>query len=152
MKETERIAELFEDIYDGDPWLGVSIMETLNRISPAMAAKKTAPWNSIWQIVHHMIRWRQNVLQRVHGKLTHEPPDNYMSDVTDPSETAWQNMLKELKESQEQWTKFLQQMNEADLAKIYPGNNSSYYKNIHGILQHDAYHLGQLVLLVKALQ
>ena len=41
-------------------------------------------------------------------------------------------------------------MNEEALDEIYPNNNASYYKNIHGIIQNDAYHLGQIVLLWKA--
>ena len=38
---------------------------------------------------------------------------------------------------------------ESDFDKIYPSNKMSYYEHIHGIIQHDAYHLGQIVLLTK---
>ena len=41
-------------------------------------------------------------------------------------------------------------MNEDALDNLYPDNNPKYCKNIHGFIQHDAYHLGQIVLLRKA--
>ncbi|MCW3094171.1 MAG: hypothetical protein JWP81_5240 [Ferruginibacter sp.] len=150
MNETERITELFEDIYDGDSWIGVSLVETLQNISAEKAAKKVAlQWNTIWEIVNHVISWRDNVLQRVKGMITQSPADNYFTPVKDQSEKAWQDTLSALKNSQQQWITFLQKMPGEDLEKIYKNNNASYYKNIHGILQHDAYHLGQIVLLAK---
>src|SRR6478735_8970094 len=132
MKETERITKLFEEIYDGDSWVGVSLVDTLKNISAEKAAKKIRPnWNSIWEIVVHIISWRDNVFQRVHGAITHEPDNNYIRPVEDPSEKEWQKTLLALKNSQEEWIQFLNQMEDEDLEKIYQGNNSSYYKNIH---------------------
>jgi uncharacterized damage-inducible protein DinB len=150
MKETARIKELFEEIYNGDPWLGVSLMDTLEKISAETAAKKIAPqWNTIWEIVNHIISWRENVLLRVQGRVITSPADNYFAPVKDFSEKAWQETMQALKNSQDKWTVFLQRMNEGDLEKIYTNNNASYYKNIQGIIQHDAYHLGQIILLAK---
>ena len=40
---------------------------------------------------------------------------------------------------------------DADLAKIYVNNGHTYYEHIHGIIQHDVYHLGQIVILKKLL-
>lgn len=150
MKETARIAELFEKIYNGDSWIGESLMNTLENIPAESVAKRIAPrWNTAWEIVNHIISWRENVLQRVQGTVTHEPDDNYITPVKDTSEKAWQKTLQALKNSQEKWIAFLQKMDEEDLEKIYANKYSSYYNNIHGIIQHDAYHLGQIILLVK---
>ncbi len=33
--------------------------------------------------------------------------------------------------------------------KIYPPEGQTYYEHIHGNIQHDAYHLGQIVMLAK---
>ncbi|MEJ7586378.1 MAG: DinB family protein [Ferruginibacter sp.] len=149
MKETKRISGLFTDIYNGDSWIGETLSGVLANVSAADAAKKTAPWNSIWEIVNHIISWRDNVLLRVQGNIMKTPAGNYFTPVTDQSDTAWKNTLHELKLSQEKWINFLQIMLEEDLENIYPNNNNTYYHNIHGIIQHDAYHLGQIVLLAK---
>jgi uncharacterized damage-inducible protein DinB len=149
MKETQRISELFEDMYNGESWIGVSLLDTLQNIPAATAARKEAPWNSIWEIVNHVISWRENVIKRVQGNTVTSPENNYFEPVTDQSDAAWKKTLAALKESQDKWTEFLRQMDDGDLDIHYPGNNASYYKNIHGIVQHDAYHLGQIVLLAK---
>ena len=150
MKESQYIAKLFEDLYDGSPWIDVTIMGTLKNISPEKAAKKIAPdRNSIWQILNHMIAWRENVLLRVQGTQIITPNNNYFIEITDISETEWEKTLERLDNSQQQWTNFLANLDEAQFDKIYPINKMSYYEHIHGILQHDAYHLGQIVLLSK---
>jgi uncharacterized damage-inducible protein DinB len=151
MKEIKRIARLLDDIYGGTPWIDVNLMDTLQNISVEQAAKKVAPqWNTIWEIVNHLISWRLNVLQRIKGKVLASPRDNYFVPVTDISAEAWQNTLKKLEDSQEQWRSVLKVFKKKDLEKNYPANSMSYYDHIQGIVQHDAYHLGQIVLLAKA--
>ena len=150
MKETNRIAKLFEDLYNGSPWIDVTIMDTLKNISAEQAAKKVTPGrNSIWQIVNHMIAWRENVLLRIQGNEIVTPNNNYFTEIENISETEWQKVLERLENSQHQWIAFLKTFEESQFEKIYPKNRMSYYEHIHGILQHDAYHLGQIVLLSK---
>jgi len=150
MRERERIVKLFEDLYNGEPWIDVTIQGTLKKLSAAQAAKKVSPeLNSIWQLVDHMTEWRRNVLQRVRGKIMATPDNNYIISTKDTSEAAWKQTLKSLEDSQDLWISFLKNCNEGEFEKIYPKNNLSYYEHIHGILQHDAYHLGQIVLLAK---
>lgn len=153
MKVTERISELFEDLYDGEPWLDVTLVGTLENISAEVAAKKINPQrNSVWEIVNHIISWRGNVFQRVQGITILSPADNYFLPVINQSDKAWQETLLGLKDSQEKWIAFLHGLDEADLEKTYPVNHASYYKHIQGIIQHDAYHLGQIVLLCKIME
>lgn len=153
MKETIRIQKLFEDMYNEEPWIDVTIKGTLENMLAEKAAKKISPQlNSIWEITNHIIRWKENILQRVQGHAINSPANNYFEPIIDQSEKAWQNTLETLMNVQLQWTRWVEKMNEADLEKIYPDNNATYYKNIHGILQHDAYHLGQIVLLAKVME
>lgn len=150
MKETKRIKKLFEDLYNGIPWIDVTIMDTLKNISAEQAAKKvTSGRNSIWQIVNHMIAWRENVLLRVQGNEVTAPNNNYFTQLEIISETEWQKALERLANSQDQWIRFLENFDESQFDRIYASNKMSYYEHIHGILQHDAYHLGQIVLLSK---
>jgi uncharacterized damage-inducible protein DinB len=150
MKETERIIGLFNDLYQGKPWLDVTITGTLASINAGQAVKKVSPgWNSIWEIVNHLISWRLAVLERVQSAHTKTPEDNYFKPVTDPSPAAWKNTLNRFEDTQLRWISFLKSMNETDFEKIYQPNSLNYYQHIHGILQHDAYHLGQIVMLAK---
>ena len=151
MKETQRIIKLFEDGYNGSPWIDVNLVGTLSTISAEQAAKKVfANCNSIWEIANHIINWRINVLHRVKGEIIITPDSNYFTTVKDTSLTAWKNTLKQLEESQKNWIAFLKEFKEKDFTKVYPNNKMTYYEHIQGILQHDAYHLGQIVLLAKS--
>jgi uncharacterized damage-inducible protein DinB len=150
MKENELIVKLFEDLFDGSPWIDVNMMGTLENITAEKASKKpSVSQNSIWEIVNHLISWRLNVLQRVQGKVIETPDHNYFEPVRDISPAAWKNTLSKLKESQTQWLEFLKEFQPDSYSKVYVNNKMTYYEHIHGILQHDAYHLGQIVLLAK---
>lgn len=150
MKETERLHKLFEDLYAGDPWLDVTLMDTLSVLSAKQAAyKPNTDWNSIWEITNHLIAWRENVLKRVQDKKVKTPENNYFSVVADTAEHAWQQTLERLHATQENWLEFLDALQSGTLEKVYESNEMSYADHIHGIIQHDAYHLGQIVMLVK---
>ena len=150
MKETARIKKMFEDLYAGQPWIDVTILDTLKNLDAQKAAKKIASdWNSIWEILNHVIDWRVTVLQRVQGRTVPSPENNFFKPVEDVSEEAWQTTLRKLEDSQHQWTAYLDEFNEDEFEQVYAANNLSSYEHIHGILQHDAYHLGQIVMLAK---
>ena len=152
MRETKRITKLLVDIYNGSPWIDVNLSGTLKHITAGVAARKISPqWNSIWEIVNHLISWRLNVLQRVQDNVIATPANNYFSPIEDVSEAAWQETMKKLGDSQQQWMQLLKKFKKKDLEKNYPANGMSYYEHIQGIVQHDAYHLGQIVLLAKGL-
>ena len=152
MKENLAIMALFEDLFDGDPWLDVTLAGTLRSITAGQASTKPSPFpNSIWEIVNHIIAWRENVLRRVHGEVIVTPAHNYFQDVGDISEAAWEITLLALQSSQDKWLAFLSDADVGTFPKLYPTNRKSYFDHIHGIIQHDAYHLGQIVMLSKHL-
>ncbi len=150
MKESQRILQLFTALFDGHPWLEVNLLDTLTTI-PASAASKQLYNNqpSIWQLLNHVINWRNTVLERIQGNIIESPANNYFETITDTSEAAWQETIHALCVTQQKWMAYLEQLADEDLENTYVGNKASYYDNIHGILQHDAYHLGQIRLLAK---
>ena len=148
MKETERIASLFSDLYDGQPWIDVNITGILNKITAEQAVKKISPrWNSVWEITNHLIYWRMHVLERLQGVVKESPADNYFRAVSDASAAAWAATLKDLEDSQIKWNAFLEKTDEGDLENQHTAFSN--YKLLHGILQHDAYHLGQIAMLAN---
>ena len=150
MEEKQRVSKLFSDLYDGNAWIDVTIVRTLKNINSGQAfSRPVAKLNSIWEIVNHLISWRETVLKRMQGEIVEEPKNNYFEPVKNNSEDAWSVTLKRMEESQQLWLEFLSKFNNQDLGKFYVQSKYTYYDLIHGILQHDAYHLGQIVLLKK---
>jgi uncharacterized damage-inducible protein DinB len=152
MKESKRISNLYQSIYNGNPWLEVTLTGTLKDITAQQAYRKAHPkLNTIWEIVNHLIQWRRNILSRLHGKMVATPDHNYFVPVLDSSEAAWEQSLQNLAKSQEAWNTFFENFDDNDIEKIFVQNNHTYYEHIHGIIQHDVYHLGQIVILKKLL-
>ncbi|QSB28377.1 DinB family protein [Flavobacterium sp. CLA17] len=152
MSENKRISNLYQSIYNGNPWLEVTLSHTLENVTAEQAYRKVNPnLNTIWEIVNHLIQWRRNILRRVEGETVVTPDHNYFVPILDSSEAAWEQSLQSLAKSQELWNAFFEDFNDSDLEKIYVDNNHTYYEHIHGIIQHDVYHLGQIVILKKLL-
>ena len=152
MSESKRISNLYQSIYYRNPLLEVNLANTLKNVTAEQAYKKANPnLNTIWEIVNHLIQWRRNILERMQGEVIVTPDHNYFVPVLDPSEAAWAQSLQTLAKSQESWSTFFESFNDEDLAKIYVNNGHTYYEHIHGIIQHDVYHLGQIVILKKLL-
>ena len=151
MKDTSRISKLLSDLYNGNPWIDVTVTDTLKKITAQQAAKKNPDINSTWEIVNHLIEWRLLILQRVQKQRAPSPADNFFHPVTDTSDKAWKDTLQRLEDSQQQWMQLLENFDEKEFDTLYSPNNLNYYEHILGILQHDAYHLGQIVLLAKQL-
>lgn len=150
MTEQELLAKLYSDLFNGSPWIDVNIMSTLEEITAKEAATKVFPnFNSIWEIVNHQIRWRDTVMKRMNGEEVESPEDNYFSYIRDRSENAWQQAREQFRQSQEQWLQQLGKWKKKELEEQYATSPFTKHELVYGILQHDAYHLGQIRLLLK---
>ncbi len=53
MKETNRSIKLFKDLYNGNPWIDVNLVNVLNHLNAIQASIKIFPnCNSIWEITN----------------------------------------------------------------------------------------------------
>ncbi|EAZ83205.1 DinB family protein [Algoriphagus machipongonensis] len=150
MEEANRIKSLFAKQFDGKPWLGVNFTEKLQEVTPEMAAYKITPdTNSIWEILNHIIGWREVVLQGFpqNGYIT--PSHNYLHPVENTSYLEWEHTLVRLKDSQQDWTEFFETLDESIFDQPFGDKPYTYYELMLGILHHDIYHLGQISLLIK---
>lgn len=151
MDNIKLVQKLLNDHYDGVPWIDITIMGTLKLISAKQAAAKMGELNSIWQIVNHMISWREALIARVKDKPVAYPDDNYIAEIKIITPKAWKDTLKKFEKSQKNIISFLNSSKESLLEKISPTSGYSYYELVLAILQHDTYHIGQIVLIKKML-
>lgn len=152
MTHNNRLKKLFEDHYNGHPWLDVTILDTIHDITAIEAATQINGLNSIWQILKHMLEWRKTNLKRVNGKILSAPSNNFIFEILDPSENAWKKLKSDFNTSQIEWLLFIQDFDAKKFDIVYEANQHTYYEHIQGVLQHDVYHLGQIVLIKKMLR
>ena len=69
--------------------------------------------------------------------------------MEDTSDEAWSNTLDELRRNHEAMRAAIRALDEARLEEIVPGTEYSVYFLLHGVIQHDLYHAGQIALLKK---
>ena len=152
MDNVKRIKKLLGDHYNGVPWIDITIMGTLRSITAKQAAIKIGGLNSIWQIVNHMISWRNALIGRVKDKPVAYPNNNYIAEIKNTTPKAWKDTLKKFEKSQKSIISFLNKSKDPLLEKISPTSGYSYYELVLAILQHDTYHIGQIVVIKKMVE
>lgn len=152
MTETHRINSQLKRAQEGEAWHGPSLRELLDGVTAEQAAAKPIPnAHSIWELVNHIIAWEQIVRRRLEGEVVSEVPDEMnFPPVNDPSETAWQATLQSLAASNRSLRESIKRIDDAKLEKTVPGEKYNNYFMLHGAIQHDLYHAGQIALLKKA--
>lgn len=151
MTETTRIADQLKRAFEGSAWSGPSVMETLSGVSSADAARHAAgEAHSIWEIVLHIATWEGVVLRRLGGDPAKDiTPQQDFPTVIDISEQAWANTLSSLKEGHEALIKGVLGLPQERLSSIVPSHDYTFYVMLHGVVQHDLYHAGQIAILKR---
>lgn len=144
-KEIERIIHLLEQTYQGNPWYGPSIKEITNQISCVVCLVRLPHTHSIIEIVSHMTAWRKFTIERLEQNDLYEITD----ETNFPILTQWSAAVTGLHQTQEKLIKVLQKITDARLNDTVPNRPYTFYTLLHGIIQHDVYHLGQLALIKK---
>jgi uncharacterized damage-inducible protein DinB len=151
MSETERIQDQVERAYAGNAWHGPSLRDLVSDISAARAA--TSPKvgsHSIWQIVLHILAWQHVVFRRMAGETIHNlPPEQDWPVVSDTSDAAWKHALAQLEGIHKQLCEAIAKFPEARLSEKVPGHRYPFYGMLHGVIQHNLYHAGQIAILKK---
>ncbi|HEX2224192.1 MAG TPA: DinB family protein [Thermoanaerobaculia bacterium] len=142
----------------GDAWHGPSVSKVLQGVTAAMAsARPIANAHSIWEITLHLAGWVGEVQKRLRGGEPGLPPDGDWPEQGE-GDAAWERTLQALREAHEnliaeveafpdvRWDEFVG-VRDAPL-----GTDVSLRAMVHGIVQHDAYHGGQIMILKKALE
>jgi uncharacterized damage-inducible protein DinB len=151
MAEINRIAKLFASLQHGDCWIGTNFKEALHGVDAALAVKKMSSHsNSIWQLVFHLTYWRTSVINRLNGSLA-LPPFKDFALPDKLNEENWKLALHDFENTYHQLRTAILQFKEENLDKPSPRTEQTFYELMTGCLQHDAYHLGQIVLIKKAL-
>ncbi len=150
MKEVERILAQLEINFRGDAWHGPSLMRLLADVTAEQAAARPIQnAHSIWELVLHIKVWKDTPRRRLAGEAFEPTPEEDWPEVTATSEAAWENTLKELEASHEKLAEAVSKLDDSGLDKPAAGENYSNYFMIHGVIQHDLYHAGQIALLKK---
>lgn len=153
MKLTQRIAQHLTEVYEGGNWTEVNIKDTLADVGYKEALAVTnASDNTIASLIHHLGFYNGVVIQRLSGT---DPVINESNGFGIPAikdETAWQKVKDDNMKSARQLASLVRELPEEKLFELTAAGLSTYYKTLHGLIEHAHYHLGQVVLLKKLIR
>jgi uncharacterized damage-inducible protein DinB len=151
MSEIQRIEDQLKRAFEGMAWHGPSLRELLADVTAEQAAAHPlAKVHSIWEIVLHVAAWEDAVRRRLEGEPVKPSDEEDWPPVTDTSEAAWKNTLAILEHNHRQLRKTISLLSDSRLGEVIAPESASMYVTLHGIVQHDLYHAGQIALLKKA--
>ena len=153
MTEAARIADQLHRAFAGDAWHGDSVFEILESVTPAQAsARPLKRAHTIWELVLHIAAWDGAVLRRLSGAAVELSDAENFPAVTDASEAAWRKTLVEVRRVHEELVKTVAALPDSRLDQTVPGKQGAHYTfyyMLHGVVQHELYHAGQIALLKK---
>lgn len=151
--ESERIADQLKRAFDGEAWHGPALKEALEGVTAEQAvAKPIAGAHSIWELVAHIAGWEGVVARRLNGEAISEPAEgDFPAPPAHPSAAAWGDLLSKVYASHDQLVAHMAALTEADLRKRIADKPYPAWLMAHGAVGHALYHVGQIVMLKRAL-
>ena len=148
MDEISRIISILKRTFEQDAWHGPSVMETLKDVSETECQKRLPGTHSIGELVLHMTAWRIFVIKKLEG----DDEFTVSEELNFPEMKKWKDAVIALQNSQAALLEAIGKFDPARLQNLVPygRHEYTYYTLIHGIIHHDAYHTGQIVLIKKA--
>jgi uncharacterized damage-inducible protein DinB len=157
--ESSRLADQIERAFHGGAWHGPAFGEALTGVDAATAARRPiAGAHTIWEIVGHVSTWLELCRRRIEGEPIHDVPHEQdwpppvagpPASETEPEE-AWRRELATLEERHWRFHATVAGLGDARLDDPVGGSDPTVRGLLLGVLQHHAYHGGQIVLLKKA--
>ena len=158
MSETERLSDQLVRTWKGDAWHGPSLQElTAGLTARQAAAHHLVDTHSIWELVLHCTAWIREVERRLGGADPGTPADGDWPEPGAVVDARWEAARTALGEAIAGLATRVTQFDEGRLGERVGtqrdpalGTGQTYYVMLHGVVQHNLYHAGQVALLRKA--
>lgn len=155
--EVDRIRDQFRRAFEGEAWHGPSVLALLDGVTAKQAAAHPIPAaHSIWELTLHIAAWEGACLRRLQGDPAQLSDMENWQPVNDAGDEAWEKCKQDLLETHRKLLEAISKVPESRLNEAIITHSdtaySSVYVTLHGGVQHDLYHAGQIAILKKALE
>jgi uncharacterized damage-inducible protein DinB len=155
MHQLKNWKDQFQNIYKGPNWIGDSIASVIDNL-PANIAFKKPPGkrHSIAEILKHMMVWKYLLVNRLSGDNIYDVDQEASFDTEiygGVTEEALKKLLSDFDDCQRELISLLDTADIEILTQPVAGRKYTMEYLINGVLQHDIYHLGQLVFIKRQL-
>jgi len=138
----------------GPMWHGPSMVEALVGLGPVdAAAHPIAGAHSIWELVLHIGAWATISQARLLGNSWIDPSEdeNFPPPSTRRGVREWTAAQRRTVAAYESLAAIVRPLPAERLDELVAGHEYSTATMLHGVVEHGVYHVGQIVLLSRAL-
>lgn len=151
MTLTGQIAKHLREIHFGGNWTWSNLKEHLDDVTWQQATTKVYSLNTIATLVYHMNYYLNAVSHVLEGNPLSSKHALSFDHPQINSQQDWEKLLDKTWTDAENFARLIEQMHENKLWENISDKYGNYYRNIQGVIEHNHYHLGQIVLLKKIL-
>jgi uncharacterized damage-inducible protein DinB len=150
--EVARLTDQLERSFHGGAWHGPALAEALDGADAATAAARpVAGAHTIWEIVEHARFWIDAARRRIDGEAVEaHAPEDWPQPAEGPSPATWDDTLAQLGVAHRRLIARVRDLTDQRLDDPVSGSDPTVRGLLLGLLQHNAYHGGQIVLLRRA--
>jgi hypothetical protein len=150
---TAQIAKHFREIHFGGNWTWSNMKDVLSDVTWEQATTKVHDFNTIVALTYHVNYFVDAALKVLEGKPL-DAHDKFSFDHPPVgSAEDWQKLLDKVWADAEKFSVLVEQLPESKLWEDFTDPKyGNYYRNLHGIIEHMHYHLGQIALIKKLVQ
>ncbi len=152
MKVTGQIAKHLKAFYHGENWTGVNLKDTLQGIDWQQATTKFHSFNTIAMLVFHMNYYVVALIKVIEGGPldAHDKNSYDLAPIQGPGD--WKKLLDKAWADAEKLIDLIEQLPDDRLEEKFTDEKyGNYFRNLSGLIEHNHYHLGQIVLIKKLL-
>ncbi len=148
----KQIARHFRTMVFGGNSTGVCLKDVLEDVNWLQATTSVHKLNTIAVLVFHIHYYIVAVKDVLEGKPLNAH-DKYSFDAPPvTSESEWQKMVSKVYADVEATTLLIEALSEEKLSEDFVLEKyGNYYRNLHGVIEHSHYHMGQISLIKKIL-
>jgi len=150
-REVTRVLDQLERAYAGDAWHGTPVRAMLEDVDARLASARPVPGaHTIWELVDHIAWWLDAATRRLGGEMVQPADGEDWPASPAPTSAAWAAAQRALAGAHERLAAAVRRLGDDDLDGPVPGKSYAKYVLVHGVLQHELYHAGQIGLLKRA--
>ena len=147
---TKQIAKHFREIHFGGNWASSNLKDQLSDIDWQQANTNLYSLNTIVALVFHINYYVSVVLKVLQGEKLNASDKFSFDHPPINSKEDWETLLNKVWSDAEKFVVLVEQLPETKLLENFEDEKyGNYYRNLHGIIEHSHYHLGQIVIIKK---
>lgn len=153
MQYTKQIAKHLNEVYNGGNWTWVNLHDTLKDVTWQQATTKVHDMNTIAVLTFHIGYYVAAILNVLRGNPLDSKDELSFNHPPINNEADWQAMCNTIRDNWQALVVAIEQLPDEKLGEYFTQEKYGiYYRNLHGLIEHTHYHMGQIVIIKKLLK